>query len=164
MMSDEHTGPYGCAHRVTWPVDDVRAVQTTDYWLITAPRYHPLWSQYGLFCVRLDEDVPGFNPPILKFDGATHELLVATLDPESGPHRVETILANALPLLLPVNVVHQFTATDAEMRAVCELAARAVVNGQLCPESSDAPALVREQWLTSIVKTLAHMRGEEHAE
>jgi hypothetical protein len=146
--------------------DVPRAAQTVDMWLITAPVFHPLWSQYHMACVRLDDDVPGFPPPVRQFDGATHEFLIVALNPEFGPFDEASMAeygrSGRLPLLTPINVAHQFTASDDEMREVCSLAARAVVNGYLNPETADAPDRIREDWLASIVKTLAHIRGEPH--
>lgn len=164
-MTTEHQGPYGTALRLAIP-DVPRAAQTVDHWLITAPAYHPAWSQYTLAVVRLD-DLPGWPPPVRQFDGATHEVIVVALDPEHGPYDVDKMAGYAvtadLPFLTPVNIAHQFTADDAEMRELASLAAWAVVHGALNPETADAPERIRGQWLTSLVKTLAHIRGEVHA-
>ena len=142
------------------------AMQTVTHWLITAPVYHPLWSQYVLACVRLD-NVPGFKPPRLQFQGATHELIVMALAPGPGPYdegrMAEYWRSGDLPFLTPINIVEQFEATDDEMRLLCQYAAMAVVHGWLNPETADAPELVRENWLASLTTTLAHIRGEAHA-
>jgi hypothetical protein len=164
--ADHYRGPYGTA--VELSLDGPRAGQTVCHWLLTAPAFHPLWSQYVLCCVRLD-DVPGFPPPHRKFPGATHEFIVVALDPTHGPYDVAKMAGYAergggLPFLTPVNIAEQFTATDYEMRQVCALAASAVVmHAALNPETGDAPTRIREEWLASITKTLAHMRGEVHA-
>lgn len=160
---DEIKGPCGTATQLEIP-DEPWARQTADHWLLTAPMYHPLWSQYVLACVRLEDDVPGFPPPHRQFPGATHELLVVALNPEHGPYSREKLREPGdLKYLTPVNICHQFIATDAEMRAVVPLAARAVVHGALNPETGDAPERIRQEWLSSLVKALAHARGEEHA-
>lgn len=162
-IGDVVVGPLGRAERVQL-AGVPRAEQTVGHWLITAPAFHPLWSQYVLVVVRLDDDVPGFPPPHRQFLDATHELLVVSLDPESGPHTPTSLLEpGGLRYLTPVNVCHQFIATDDEMRQVLGLATRTVVHGGLNPESADAPATIRAQWLISITKTLAHIRGELHA-
>jgi len=157
----KHTGPYGTAVRIELP-DKPEAAQTTDYWLITAPAYHPLWNQYVLGCVRLDH-VPGFPAPYIAFPGATHEIHVVALDPSAGIRKPSNILDGPLPFLLPINIAHQFEATNDEMREACWFAAWGVTAGHLNPETADAPKLIREQWLGSLTKTLAHMRGEAHA-
>lgn len=160
-----HRGTHGQALRL--PIPDIpEAGQSVDHWLLTAPSYHPLWSQYVMAVVRLD-DVPGFPAPKRQFDDATHELLVVALNPHAGPQTAATMAEHArtgaMPYLTPINYADQFTATDEEMRQLASWAAWGVVNGVLNPETADAPALLREAWLTSMVKTLAHIRGEVHA-
>jgi hypothetical protein len=166
MSTQVVAGPYGEAHCLEVPAS---APATLLWWLITAPAYHPLWSQYVLSVVTL-EDVPGTRPATLHFPGATHELGVLALNPGNPPERLtaEELQRRAdagegFSYLLPVNIAHQFTATDDEMRQLAELACAGVVNGALNPETADAPTRIREEWLTACVKTLAHIRGEEHA-
>jgi len=154
-----HRGQYGRA--VELEIPDT-APQATCQWLITAPAYHPLWSQYALGVVNLTVDLPHLPPAKLQFEGATHEFFVVALDPTGGPWTEAQAIAGIRPLL-PVNIAVQFTATDDEMHALANLCARGVVTGLLNPETSDAPTVIRESWLTSLVKTLAHIRGEEHA-
>ena len=55
------------------------------------------------------------------------------------------------------------TDTIPDARYTAQLAAQAVVDGVLNPETADAPSRIRENWLASVTKTLAHMRGEVHA-
>lgn len=160
-------GLYGQAVELAVP-DGPAGAETVCWWLLTAPQAHPLWSQYVLCCVRLRDGVAGFPPPRRQFDGATHELLVVALDPSRGPFDEAAMAAYAeagdgLPYLTPVNIAEQFEATDAEMARLTALAARGVTTGQLWPETADAPELVRAGWLSSLVKTLAHIRGEVHA-
>lgn len=165
-IPDREDGPYGHADRWAFDPADPNDAASVAYWLITAPNFHPIWSQYVLGCVRLD-DIEGFPPPHRKFHGATHELLLVALHPEHGPYDLAAMdryaLSGQLPFLTPVNIVEQFTATDAEIRELAWLAARGIVNGALNPETADAPARIRADWLSTLVKTLAHIRGEEHA-
>jgi hypothetical protein len=162
----EFRGPHGGAQLIPW-ADTSGAAETVCSWLLTAPAAHPLWTQYALSVVRLRDDAPGFPPPRRQFTGATHELFVVALNPEHGPFTVEKMLGyqdtGAMPHLLPVNVAHQVEATDDEARLLACYAATAVVHGLLCPETSDAPERIRMNWTASMVKTLAHVRGEEHA-
>lgn len=167
-------GMYGLTRWVPTPEPDTiqtgergRAANshTACQYLIDAPAYHPVWSQYVVSVIRLVED-PALEPPILKFVGATHELIVMALNPD---HRQtpESITDHCrrgdLPFLTPVNIAEQFECTDDEVKTVTWLACRAVCNGLLNPEVSDAPAVIREQWLIACTKTLAHIRGEAHA-
>lgn len=157
----EHRGPYGRAVRLDVS-DTPEAAQTVDHWLLTAPAFHPMWSQYLLGCVRLD-DLPGWPEPYRKFDGATHEVHVIVLDPDHGPYTPAMLHARQGHYLLPINIAEQFEATDDEMRQLVWFAARAVVCGALNPETGDAPDQIRYCWLGSLVRTLAHIRGEVHA-
>jgi hypothetical protein len=164
-MTDRLEGPHGTAEAV--PVPDLpEAAETVCVWLLTAPHAHPLWSQYMLGVVRL-RDLPGFPPPVRQFDGATHELNVVALDPEHGTLTVADMgrfmRVGGYPFLVPVNIAHQIEGTDEEALRLAELAAAAVVNGWLCPETGDAPERIRSDWKASLVKTLAHARGELHA-
>jgi hypothetical protein len=159
-------GPCGTAIELEMH-DEPAYAQTVSHWLLTAPPYHPLWSQYAMACVRLD-DHPDFPPPRRKFAGATHELVVVVLNPEHGPYDEAKMrgygrAGGGLPYLTPVNHANQFIATDAEMRELTAMAAWGVVNGHLNPETADAPERIRASWLTSMTKTLAHIRGEVHA-
>lgn len=162
----EFKGPHGRALLIPW-ADTPDAAETVCCWLLTAPLAHPQWAQYMLGAARLRDDVPGFPPPRRQFTGATHELTVVALNPLHGPFTVEKMLGcqrtGNMPYLMPVNVAHQVEGTDDEARLLAAYGAVAVVHGVLCPETSDAPARIRMDWTTSMVKTLAHIRGEEHA-
>jgi hypothetical protein len=165
MTEKRLEGPYGTAEAV--PVPDLpMAAETVCTWLLTAPHAHPAWSQYMLGVVRL-RDVPGFPPPKREFDGATHELFVVALNPEHGPMTAERIgrlqVGGGVPYLTPVNIAHQIEGTDEEALHLAEMAATGVVHGVLPPETGDSPRRIRASWKTSLVKTLAHNRGEAHA-
>jgi hypothetical protein len=169
------TGPYGTVDFVKPPgLRDPRISRknkaanqlSRGMWLINSPGWHPLWSQYVMSAISLKShrDLPEAK---LKFEGATHEILLVALNPDF-PQTVGSIKGHAktgkMPFLKPVNIAEQFECTDDEVRQMCWYACRAVVYGGLNPETSDAPNLIRENWLTALTKTLAHIRGEAHAE
>jgi hypothetical protein len=117
--------------------------------------------------VRLRDGVPGFPPPRRQFPGATHELIVVALDPRHGPYTAGNLARfhdGSLPYLTPGNIAHQMEGTDDDARTLAAYAAWGVTVGALLPETSDAPSLIRGEWKSSLVKTLAHIRGEAHAE
>jgi hypothetical protein len=165
-MTGKIEGSHGTAERIPLP-DVPQAAETVCTWLLTAPHACPLWSQYLLAVVRLRDGVPGFRPPARQFDGATHELVILALDPERGPFAVADMerfqRSGAVPFLTPANIAHQIEGTDEEAAWLAEMAAAAVVNGWLTPETWDAPEEIRMDWKASLVKTLAHRRGEVHA-
>lgn len=161
-------GPYGRAASVPLP-DVPEAAESLCTWLVTAPGYHPLWTQYLMPVVRL-RDIEGFPPPERQFPGATHELIVVALNPEHGPYTPENLQrymtgpeAGRLPYLTPVNIVHQIEGSDDEARILAAYAARGITAGVLEPETSNGSARIRAEWKSSLVKTLAHIRGEAHA-
>ena len=168
-MTTTYTGVRGTAHHLDINPDLDGASTTVSWWLLTGD-WHPIWPQFILGVVHL-RPVEGQPEAKLHFPGATHELLVVALNRGDGArpvcHSVETLVAGGLRAvggyLRPVDVVHQFTATDDEMRELADLAAHSCVDGVLNPSTDDAREFFREQWLTACVRTLAHMRGEEHA-
>jgi hypothetical protein len=153
-------GEHGVAEPVPIPVSP-KTAEILTLWLLTAPEYHPAWSQYLLTAVRLTDDLPGFSPPVRTVEGSTHEIMVYAIDPGAGEQTPDSIgprfLTTDVPLLQPVNVVEQFVATDDEIRAVLSLCAQAVVHGVMSPDSD-----YRAMWRPSIEQTLAHMRCEPH--
>lgn len=165
-------GPAGISERVPLPDSAPNADITTCYYLITAPRYHPAWSQYALCVFDLTTERPGDPPVHYDFVGATHQLDVHAIDPTGGLLSPITLVQHTLGqrkrehglYLQPTNIQHQFQATDQEMTDLAWLAGRGVVLGALNPETGDAPKRIREQWLASCVQTLAHFRGETHGD
>ena len=165
----KYAGPRGFAEHLDIDPDLPGSETTVTWWLLTGP-WHPVWPQFVLSVLHL-RDQAGMPPARLHFPGATHELLVVALNPGKGRratvHAPETLTQGGFRAvgghLEPVDVVHQFTATDDEMTQLAELCARGCADGLLTPSTDDARAYYREQWLSACVRTLAHMRGEEHA-
>lgn len=162
----EFKGHYGRARLIPLP-DVLSGAETVSMWLLTAPQAHPVWTQYVLGCVRL-RDLEGWPPPKRQFDGATHEITVVALNPEHGPATVammeEYCHSGRMPYLTPINIAHQIEGTDEEARILTAYAALGVVHGLLWPETSGTSEAVAEEWDGSLIKTLAHLRHEEHAE
>lgn len=158
-MTDDITGSYGRAQRIPRDRYAARWPATLDSWVITAPIWHPLWSQYGLSLITLG-DVPGVAAAHKTSPEMTHELMVMTIDPDSGPYDPDTNLT--LRYLMPGNVAEQFVATDDQALTLIELCAQAVTNGVLCPETADAPDRIRASWRASIHQTLDHSRDPHH--
>jgi hypothetical protein len=161
----EFYGSSGISWRVPVTQDVRNASKDICTWLLYAPAAHPLWQFYSLYVIRLRE-MPEMPPPRLKFEGATHEVGVLSLDPEHQPYTVAKILqfaeGSGIPWLGPPQVNVQFECTDEEALQLGTYSARAVAHGHILPEdqlSGDA----QRYWTTALVKTLAHIRGEEHA-
>ncbi|MFJ9895262.1 hypothetical protein ACIQPR_18295 [Streptomyces sp. NPDC091280] len=161
MIITEHAGPYGTAHRV--PESNYRAVTPAglDSWIITAPCWHPAWTQYALALVSLAH-IPDVPPANLHRPGMTHEINLVALNPEYGPYDARTLSPGRLRYLLPVNVAEQFTTTDERARDLTQICARAVVDGRLCPETDNARDRIRAYWRQTIRNTLNHDRDPHH--
>jgi hypothetical protein len=166
------TGEYGTAEPNDIP-DIPEAAETVSHWLLTSEKgvFHSLFDQWILFAVRLRDDVPGFPPPKRHFSGATHEILCITLNPEVGRYTTERIAQAMvrkprLAYMEPPNVMVQVEATDDEVRDVVSLLAQAFTHGLVSPESmwtAGHDKALNERWMSMIVKSLAHARGEVHA-
>lgn len=160
-MEDELIGEYGTAAQIpreNWPD---KAAQLSA-WVVTAPHWHPFWSQYLIATVSLAA-FPGIDPPLLMFPGATHELLVITLSPDPGPYDARTTTPeNPVTFMEPYNVCEQFVTTDDRAIELCALLVEAVVNGLLCPETIEDPGGVRAAWRQSVHVALDHFKDPSH--
>jgi hypothetical protein len=145
-------------------------------WIVNAPSFWPLWPQYQVSAVHL-ADIPGLPPPVRSFPTATHELIIAAINPAGGPQDANS-RAGDLCLLIPPSVIYQFEGTNAEAADLCVTACRAIVQQGRCPETmvgfmvdpetgepGDEPLInapLRQSWLDSLDMTLAHIRGHHH--
>ena len=105
-------------------------------WIVFAPWVHPLWSYHFVGIVHL-RDVEPHPPANLQFEGATHEFMVLSLDPNHEPQGFDS-----LKYLMPQSIAQQFTATnDAEALEWIELLLDNVLNQKLSIDSDN-----RSQW------------------
>lgn len=118
-------------------VYDPRASVTLPSWIASASYAHPLWSHYAILCVAL-RDVPGVPKAIVHLPGATHEVLVFALDPDTKP------AVDDMPRALqPINFSGQFVeADDMAAAARVQQAVQDVIDGTLNPDSD-----FRRQWV-----------------
>lgn len=157
---DQLTGPHGTAQRIP-RTHYTNKPATLDAYIITAPGWHPLWTQYMLALITL-ADTPGEAPATITRPGATHQIITLAMDPDHGPYTPDHVTQGRVAYLRPGNIGEQFTATDAEALDVIALCARAVLDGILNPETSDAPTRIRATWASSIQQTLDHTRDPHH--
>lgn len=153
-------GPYGSAAEVLYgeqpPRPDWKA--TVAMWFLTCPGQSPLWEHYMMYMIHL-RPIWGVAPAIVRVPRATHEVMLLALDPERHPSPTNN---ETWAWLRPINVQEQIQLPDDDAaRALAEQAAEAIVNGILPAEPPLAGA--REPWRTVMIRTSAHMRGEEHA-
>jgi len=107
----------------------------TGLWLIEAPWAHPFWHSYALSLINLavvPPDAP--YPPIIYLPGATHEMVLLALDPESP--RQPMIDGLDFRLLTPANFAAQMIMPDdAAAIANVERALGLIADGQLSPDT-----------------------------
>lgn len=156
------TGPAGTATEVLAdlePDDRPDHQGTVASWFVHAPGQSLAWHHYSLGVVHL-RPIPGqSHPPYINVAGATHEVFLLALNLALNP-----VADNPRTWrhLTPINVCEQVHLPTDELAAeLGYLAAEAIVEGMLPAEPPLAGAV--EPWRTALVKTAAHLRGEEHA-
>jgi hypothetical protein len=141
---------------------------TLSHWFLHAPRAHPVWPNYLLFCCHL-RDVEGQSRPAnRRTPDASHEIDLIALNPEVCAWTAENVVQKMYAqrdrsaYLSPLNVSEQLrSATDAHATELTALLARAVVNGVVPIEPSDVRG-GRERWASVIASTLEHIRTGGH--
>lgn len=102
-------------------------------WFVYAPWMHPGWSWYLAAMCHL-RPVAGMREPRRQFPDATHEVIVAALNPRAG-----VFLERTEPLR-PFNICQQFdAANDAHARLIFEDSLELVARGQLSLDSDFRP-------------------------
>lgn len=154
-------GPAGTAVEVlveVEPSDPVDITASLGAWFLHCPGQSPAWSHYILGCVHLRPVEGQAHDPVIKVEGATHEVLMYAVDPAAEPTALHP---PSWKMLTPVNACEQVVLPSDELALeLLELAVNAVINGVLPAE----PALsgAREPWHSSMVQTAEHLRGEPH--
>jgi hypothetical protein len=158
-LGEQMRGPAGHAHEVvTIKVDQPDQQATLATWFLNCPGQSAAWDRYLLSVIHL-RPIAGVKPAGIRVPGATHEVVLVALDPDKHPHPTKP---RTWAFLRPVNVAEQITLPDDNAaRHVAKLAARAVVDGVLPAEPALSGAI--EPWRTTLIRTSAHLRGEEHA-
>lgn len=160
-----HVGPAGAATRLditrtrSDPADSVATLGM--YWLV-CPGQSPYWDTYTLAIIHL-RDIPGVKPAHIRLPGATHELFLTALDPT---HNVHPEKPKTWKHLTPINLMEQVILPDPPegdeaALNLLDMAAKAIVGGLTWAEPPLSGQI--EPWRTMLIKTTAHLRGEEHA-
>jgi hypothetical protein len=159
-LGEKLGGPTGTAQEVLMDGEPGQPawVATQAIWFLDCPGQSVAWDRYILIVDHL-RPIPETPPANLRFPSATHEVTLAALDPGRSPVPTDH---ETWVMLHPLNVSEQVEVpNDDEARLLARLAAQAVVDGTLWAE----PPLSgqKEPWRTSLIKSAAHARGEEHA-
>ena len=154
-------GTHGRATELELEESDIKVADhsaTVSCWFIDAPGQSLFWQHYllGIYHLR---PIEGSDKPIKKlYDGVTHELSLIALDPDRRP-KVDDM--QTWRHLVPINFVMQVElASDEQAKELLMLASKGIVDGLLWAE----PPLSgqKEPWLSSMLQTSAHLRGEAH--
>ena len=125
-------------------------------YLLDAPGAHPFWRFHALMVIHLRPE-KGIPEPKLHFPGATHEFGVFALDPADDAGIDAGDIATWHYLMPPDAVVQVILPSDEAAVAVGELAAVAVAEGTLVPDSDH-----RRAWDAMLQRTAEHVRLGGH--
>lgn len=155
------SGPFGTAVecRCTLEPDDPPGLAgTVAMWLLDCPGQSPAWSHYSLSVVHL-RPIPGADPAEVTVPGATHQFALVALNPD---YTHDPLDPYTWARLTPHNLEEQVEVPDDEGAWRLALGCvHEVVNGRLWAEPPFPGT--REPWLSALVRSAAHLRGEPHA-
>lgn len=118
-------------------------------WIAHAPYSHPIWPCVAVNLISL-RDFPGWPPAVVNLPDATHEVIVAAIDPDEALH-----VDRQPKFLYPLNFVGQFVAaSDDEAREQIDQAVRDICDGKLNPDTDNRQAWV-DRFSASNVKNVA---------
>lgn len=127
---------------------------TVGQWLVEAPGAHPFWWWYCVGVVHL-RPVEGMPPPVIRFPGASHEIMFVALNPEKPLPDLDDW--KGMSPLHPIDLEHQFIVPDDEAaRELGELAVRFMLRGN-SPDQD-----FRQYWRDVINNTAEHSRLGGH--
>lgn len=122
-------------------------------WLVHAPGQAEFWSHYLVTVLSL-APIEGCPPAAIRVTGATHEIMLASLDEDASPRADNP---STLHVHQPSNVALQWIGTtDTEAVEVADTLVKAVCDGWILAE----PAVYGDQsaWETALRGTLSYRR------
>jgi hypothetical protein len=148
-----YTGKSGTGQKVHGLAEAPPAL--TEAWLLDVPGWSPAWRHFMVSVITLKE-IDGVGRATKRWPGATHELVVQAMDSEKLPLPTDK---STWSFLTPVNVVWQFSATDAEAAKACRALTALALDGGLCLETQGIEG-AKEQWAQWIKRLLPNARIE----
>jgi hypothetical protein len=114
--------------------------------VVFAPWAHPCWAYYQIAILHLRR-LPGMKAPTIFLPGATHEVFLYALDPETVPDVVDIA---ELRRLGPINFAGQWIVNERPNPVDLDRAAEAklrftvweIINGHLSPDTD-----FRREWI-----------------
>lgn len=129
-------------------------------WVVNGP-FHMAWRWWMLFVIHLrpSADMP---EPKIERDGASHEVLILSFNPENGDPDVDALEAGtATPKwLTPVDLNYQVIGlTDEQAAELAGLMVQEIASGRMSPDSD-----FRASWQVVLDETATHLRYGGHPE
>jgi len=127
-------------------------------WLVHCAWSHPFWRWSAIVGAPL-RPLTGFGPPKKHFPEATHEVDIASLDPEVSfdPDKLFTGEQD-YKFLTPFDLTHQVTlADDQQFTSLVQQVVLAIVEGRMSPDVD-----YRQAWVKAIDATAQHIREGRH--
>lgn len=146
LQNPDFHGTHGRAWEVTGVGrDEVRVEHTASLgiWLVEAPMANPLWSHYAATRFHL-HDIPGAKPVNLRREGATHELVMGTVDPEVE-NTIDPSDIRTFKMLSPPDLQEQLVLpSNTRALEVVRFAIQCCVDGRLSPDTENH----RQDWVS----------------
>ena len=152
----DYAGPAARAWTVTDPDLGRPPSSAVGIWLIEATSAHLVWNYRLVSIAHLREhrDLP---QPVLTREGATHELVIVSLDPDHD-NTVDPTDLTTMKILTPVDVAQQLVLPDDNAAfTLGTLAVQLCVEGRLVPDSDFRTTWQR--WLLHQERALANRPG-----
>jgi hypothetical protein len=119
-------------------------------YVVTSKLWHPSWDQYMMILFHLGGE-PGWDPALVVVPGATHAISALTLDPAFGPYQGDEDFS----YMLPINFEVQFSCeSDDQAAMVLGECTWRVINGEINPESGNAPEATALAWARCVAEVL----------
>lgn len=134
-------------------VKDKEPTATLASWLVFCPGAHPLWSYWGTSIIHL-RPMPGCDDAVISTPGATHELMVCTVNPDLSP--LPDPDGAAFAIMEPFDLTHQLILkNDAQAVAIMErYIERVVTTGHVSPDAD-----FRNYWKRTLNQWAAFSTG-----
>lgn len=130
---------------------------TVGGFIVRAPGVHVFWDHYLVSVIHL-RPIDGEKSPVIRRPGATHELIIAALNPERPLPPLDWTDDYSVSFLTPIDVEAQFVAAnDAVADRILELSVRTIVDGLASPDQD-----WRAWWERSLEHTARHFADGTH--
>lgn len=155
------TGRAGRAWRVAMPPVGERALPDHDatvaLYLVHVPGAHAFWDHWLMTVVHL-RPIAGVKPPTKQFEDATHEFMIAALNPEYPLPPLVVDKDWRTHFLLPLDVMEQFTTRDDATAARQQTASWSCPCSRYLSPDQDW----RVWWKQAIASTASHFNDGTH--